>query len=89
MKQTINKIVLVTICIYAATVGLINNSRAAEDNIVTTKVEGSFVDVSANVRTAIIGKGINIANTLPASEMLHRTGPDRHLVTPTLFILMP
>lgn len=54
---------------------LISNSRAAEDNIVTVKVEGDFTDVSSNVRAAIIGKGINIAHVLPASEMLHRTGP--------------
>ena len=50
-------------------------SHAAGSSIVTTTVEGDFADVSANVRAAIIGKGINIANVLPASEMLHRTGP--------------
>lgn len=49
--------------------------QAAEDPIVTKKVEGEFKEVSSNVRSAIIGKGINIANVLPASEMLHRTGP--------------
>lgn len=48
---------------------------ATEDPIVTTKVEGRFSEVLQNVRNAIVGKGINIAHVLPASEMLNRTGP--------------
>jgi len=48
---------------------------ATEDPIVTTGVEGKFSEVLHNVRTAIVGKGINIAHVLPASEMLSRTGP--------------
>ena len=48
---------------------------AAEDPVVTTKIEGDFHDVANSVRMAIIGKGINIAHELPASEMLNRTGP--------------
>ena len=51
-------------------------STAAEDPIVTTKVAGDFHDVSHNIRMAITGKGINIAHTLPASDMLTRTGRD-------------
>ena len=47
---------------------------AAEDPIVTTKVKGDFHETANNIRTAIIGKGINIAHELPASEMLKRTG---------------
>ena len=54
---------------------LVSNSRAAENNIVTVKVEGDFIDVSSNERAAVIGKGINIAHVLPASEMPHRTSP--------------
>jgi uncharacterized protein (DUF302 family) len=50
-------------------------SFAATDNIVTVRVEGDFHNVSASVRSAITGKGLNIANVLHASEMLHRTGP--------------
>ena len=38
-------------------------------------MEGSFQEVSAAVRSAILGKGVNIAHVLPASQMLHRTGP--------------
>lgn len=53
-----------------------NSVCAAEDPIVTRKIEGKFQEVSSNVRMAIIGKGINIAHVLPASQMLHRTGPD-------------
>ncbi len=49
--------------------------QAAEDPVVTKKIEGNFHEVAANIRSAIIGKGINIAHTLPASDMLHRTGP--------------
>jgi uncharacterized protein (DUF302 family) len=48
---------------------------ASEDPIVTKKVEGQFHDVTQNVRSAIVGKGINIAHVLPASAMLRRTGP--------------
>lgn len=49
-------------------------TSAAEDPIVTTEVKGSFHEVANNIRMAIIGKGINIAHELPASEMLNRTG---------------
>lgn len=47
---------------------------AAEDPIVTTEVKGNFHEVANNIRMAIIGKGINIAHELPASDMLNRTG---------------
>lgn len=53
---------------------LFNPLAAFEDPIVTRKVEGSFKDVSNSVREAIIGKGINIAHVLQASQMLNRTG---------------
>ena len=45
---------------------------ASEDPIVTHNIEGSFQEISSNVRAVIIGKGINIAHVLPASQMLHR-----------------
>ena len=48
---------------------------AADDPVVTSKVEGKFHEVVSNIRMAIIGKGINIAHELPASDMLNRTGP--------------
>jgi uncharacterized protein (DUF302 family) len=48
---------------------------AAEDPVVTTKIKGDFHDVANSIRMAIIGKGINIAHELPASEMLNRTAP--------------
>lgn len=51
------------------------SASAANDPVVTTKIEGEFHDVANSVRMAIIGKGINIAHELPASEMLNRTGP--------------
>ena len=71
----IGRILPLTFLVLVPYGGLAGNSQAAEDNIVTVKVEGDFIDVSSNVQAAIIGKGINIANILPASEMLHRTGP--------------
>lgn len=36
----------------------------------------SYEDVMENVKDAIIGRGLNISNVLPASEMLNRTGHD-------------
>lgn len=48
---------------------------AANAPLVTTTIEGDFFDVANDIRTAIIGKGINIAHVLPASEMLNRTAP--------------
>lgn len=74
MKKVLIKLFLLTFLIQL-TVGLLNNSWAADDTIVTIKVEGDFIDVSANVRAAIVGKGINISNILHAGQMLHRTGP--------------
>jgi hypothetical protein len=41
--------------------------------IVVQKVEGDFFDVRRNIHMAIVGKGINIAHILPASDMLSRT----------------
>ena len=53
---------------------LITHTAIAEDDsIVTRKIEGEYHDVTAMVRTAILGKGINIAHVLPASQMLRRT----------------
>jgi uncharacterized protein (DUF302 family) len=74
MNKVLQRLIVFTI-LATVTAGFVKISWSANDNIVTVKVEGDFMDVSANVRAAIIGKGINIANTLPASQMLHRTGP--------------
>jgi len=43
-----------------------------------TAVQSSdpYEDVVANVKDAIIGRGLNISNVLPAGEMLNRTGHD-------------
>ncbi|MGD2083609.1 MAG: DUF302 domain-containing protein [Chromatiales bacterium] len=50
-------------------------TAADESPVVTTKVEGRFGEVLHSVRMAIVGRGLNIAHTLPASGMLSRTGP--------------
>jgi uncharacterized protein (DUF302 family) len=50
--------------------------RADESPIVVTQVEGEYAEVLDSVKAAIKGKGINIAHTLGAAEMLNRTGVD-------------
>jgi uncharacterized protein (DUF302 family) len=47
---------------------------SAEDPIVTKQVEGTFAEVSSNVRQAILGKGLKVAHVLNAADMLDRTG---------------
>ena len=49
---------------------------AAKGPVETVRVSGDFEDIRDGVRQAIEGKGINIAHTLPASDMLNRTGKD-------------
>ena len=46
----------------------------SQSAIVTQKIKGKFFEIDQNIRSAIIGKGINIAHILPASSMLQRTG---------------
>jgi len=67
--------VLMRLFVYAIISLASYSVSAVEDPVVTTKIEGDFHDVANSVRMAIIGKGINIAHELPASEMLNRTGP--------------
>lgn len=50
--------------------------RADDSPIVVTQVEGEYAEVLDSVKAAIKGKGINIAHTLGAAEMLNRTGID-------------
>ena len=75
MKRLTKKLTWLTVVMFAILACRPGGSLASEDNIVTVKVEGNFHDVSASVRSAINGKGLNIANVLHASDMLHRTGP--------------
>ncbi len=49
---------------------------AGEAPVVTVRVSGDFTDIRDGVKQAIEGKGINIAHTLAASDMLNRTGKD-------------
>ena len=49
---------------------------AGEAPVKSVRVKGDFEDIRDSVRQAIEGKGINIAHTLPASDMLNRTGKD-------------
>ena len=52
------------------------SGSADEGPVKTVGVTGNFEDILESVRQAIEGKGINIAHTLPASDMLNRTGKD-------------
>ena len=61
------------------------NAQASELPVKTVKVEGDFADVLDSVKVAIEGKGINIAHTLPASDMLNRTG-EAFGITDNVFI---
>ena len=42
--------------------------------IISKKIEGKYLDVVQNIRSAILGKGIHIAHELHAGDMLQRTG---------------
>jgi len=75
MKKALRNLTTFTL-LAVISAGFANIGWSADDAIVTVKVEGGFADVSANVRSAIIGKGINISNILHASDMLNRTGRD-------------
>ncbi len=69
---------MILAAVLALTIGWTGaQSAAAADAspFVARKVEGRFFDVLASVKDVIIGRGINIAHTLPASRMLNRTGP--------------
>jgi len=66
-------LLLLTSCLFALAVQF---AVADESPIVVTQVEGEYEDVLDSVKTAIKGKGINIAHTLPAADMLNRTGKD-------------
>ncbi|MBF0265980.1 MAG: DUF302 domain-containing protein [Gammaproteobacteria bacterium] len=51
------------------------NVSAERQYVNTTIIEGEYHDVLSSVKEIIQGKGINIAHTLPAGDMLGRTGP--------------
>lgn len=69
------KIILMQLLL--ATLFSLSSFIAIAENVpmVTSKIVGDFFDVANDIRAAIIGKGINIAHELPASEMLNRTAP--------------
>lgn len=64
------------------------SAAAGEDPVNTVRVSGDFEEIRDNVRQAIEGKGINIAHTLPAGDMLNRTGKDfgveKNILSPNL-----
>lgn len=54
-------------------VTIVTTGAASDAPVVTVKVEAEFDEVLDNVKSAIAGRGVNIAHILPASEMLNRT----------------
>ena len=73
---------VVLLCVIAL---LPMTGQTKKSPVKTYKVEGDFTDVLDSVKTAIEGKGINIAHTLPASNMLNRTG-EAFGITDNVFI---
>ena len=69
------KIILVIVASFWAVA--VNANGVNEEVPVYTKVveDGVFADTLEAVKEIIQGKGINIAHTLPPSDMLQRTGP--------------
>jgi len=53
-----------------------NGDSLAGDPVRIATVEGEFEHVLEDVKLAVTGRGLNIANTLHASEMLNRTARD-------------
>lgn len=49
-------------------------SNFGSTKIISQKVEGNYLEVVQNIRSAILGKGIHIAHELHAGDMLQRTG---------------
>jgi hypothetical protein len=77
MSNTCRSITIVSFLSITALLSMSSPAVMAVDNpIVTTKVNDYFNEILHTVRMAIIGRSINIAHVLPASRMLHRTGPD-------------
>ena len=64
---------IVSILVLSASFSLLT-AQASQFNSVQSSDD--YEDVTANVKDAIIGRGLNISNTLPAGEMLNRTGRD-------------
>ncbi len=50
------------------------SSSSATIEIISQKIEGNYLEVVQNIRSAILGKGIHIAHELHAGDMLQRTG---------------
>lgn len=53
--------------------GGFRHTSAGDAPLTTVTVEAEFAEVLDNVKSAIAGRGINIAHILPASDMLNRT----------------
>jgi len=70
MKKILNSLLAAGLL---STMGLLQAGDAA---VYTRVIEAQYEDALSTVKDIIKGKGINIAHTLPAGEMLGRTGPD-------------
>ncbi|MCB1736889.1 MAG: hypothetical protein KDI42_02085 [Gammaproteobacteria bacterium] len=70
-----NRLYLVTVLLLATLMPGVS-AVADEGPVYSYATDLGFDEVKDNLKLAITGRGINIANELHASEMLNRTGPD-------------
>ncbi len=75
-NKSLRYIAFLLLLISHATITLAENKY-----VKTTVVEGEYEEVLSTVKEVIKGKGINIAHTLPAGDMLGRTGPSFNIKT--------
>ena len=75
IRQSCTPAILLAIVLSLLVLGLtgVRHSRAGDALVTTVTVEARFTDVLDSVKSAIVGRGINVAHILPASEMLNRT----------------
>ena len=77
LRMTIRPLMISLVLLLVAIVAAVPQRSALADDgpFVTKTVEADFDEVFTGLKDVITGKGINIAHTLGASEMLNRTGP--------------
>ena len=78
--KQINKILQLTIISFLWLISPLQADEGVKksvtsSSIIKQKIEGNYLEVAQNIRSAILGKGIHIAHELHASDMLQRTGP--------------
>lgn len=77
VKHTLAGKAAMGLVFYLALIVPVNANGMADESPVYTHIveDGVYADTLEAVKEIIQGRGINIAHTLPPSEMLERTGP--------------